>query len=113
VRDVLPRLDRPEENRVLLDTHAVGKRGGTGISFDWSLIDRLTDQDRERVILAGGLRPQNVAAADAHSLWALDVSSGVEESPGQKSHEKLEHLFAALRGKGRSDDDNDERQTTE
>lgn len=105
VRDALPQLDRLEETRVLLETHAPGQRGGTGKSFDWSLLDRLSDSDRGRLILAGGLRPQNAAAADAYGLWALDVSSGVEELPGKKSRDKLAHLFAVLRGKGRSDDD--------
>jgi indole-3-glycerol phosphate synthase/phosphoribosylanthranilate isomerase len=102
VRDRLPPLDRPEETRVLLDTHVPGRRGGTGRSFDWGLLAGLSPTDRERLVLAGGLRPENIDEADARGVWALDVSSGVEELPGKKSRDKLAQLFAALRGRGRS-----------
>jgi indole-3-glycerol phosphate synthase/phosphoribosylanthranilate isomerase len=104
VGDGLPPLDRPEETRVLLDTHVPGRRGGTGRSFDWSLLEGLSRRARQRLVLAGGLHAGNIAAADAHDVWALDVSSGVEDLPGIKSRDKLEQLFAALRGKGRSHD---------
>jgi indole-3-glycerol phosphate synthase/phosphoribosylanthranilate isomerase len=101
VRDVLPRLDPIEGTRVLLDTHSSGGRGGTGERFDWSLLAGLSERARGRLILAGGLRPENVTAAEAHGVWALDVSSGVEDLPGKKSRDKLTHLFAALRGSPR------------
>lgn len=85
---------------ILLDTFMPDQFGGTGRAFDWSwarrLVERLERQGR-RVILAGGLTPDNVA----HALrevrpHALDVSSGVEAAPGSKDETKLRALFRAL-----------------
>jgi phosphoribosylanthranilate isomerase len=61
--------------------HPGGMPGGKGISFDWSsLPPALTDPMSRRLILSGGLNPQNVAAAVRRLRpWAVDVSSGVEE----------------------------------
>ena len=54
-------------------------------------------EDFPNAILAGGLGPENIAAAARMGAWALDVNSGVEEAPGIKSADKLEALFEALR----------------
>ncbi len=78
----------------LLDTAAAGMRGGTGQTWDWSLV--ATRRSKIPLILSGGLNPENVAAgiAAVHP-YAVDVSSGVEASPGVKDHDKLRAFFAA------------------
>lgn len=66
---------------LLFDSHAPGEAGGTGKTFDWQ---RLPKSERP-VILAGGLTPENVGAAIRQVRpYAVDVSSGVELSPGRK-----------------------------
>ena len=76
---------------LLLDTYVPGLAGGSGKSFDWSLAAPLA---RKRpIILAGGLDPDNVAKAiETVKPFAVDVSSGVEMSPGRKDHERV-HEF--------------------
>ena len=65
--------------------------GGSGQAYDWSLAR--SDLPDVRLILAGGLTPENVAdAVRAVRPWGVDVSSGVESSPGRKDHAKL-HAF--------------------
>lgn len=69
----------------LLDAHREGKPGGTGESFDWELLG--TRRSSVPLILAGGLRPDNVADAIAATRpFAVDVASGVEAEPGIKDH---------------------------
>ena len=81
---------------LLLDTLRADLHGGTGASFDWSLARGLS----ERVpflVLAGGLRPDNVAEAiSVVRPHAVDVSSGVESSPGRKDEGKLRAFVAAV-----------------
>ena len=77
--------------------------GGTGERFDWALLADYPE--RAEIILAGGLRPDNVARASGLGTWGLDVSSGVEESPGLKSPARLRAFFAERRRlPGRGDD---------
>ncbi|MGQ9920115.1 MAG: phosphoribosylanthranilate isomerase [Desulfobacca sp.] len=78
----------------LLDTYSSGQHGGTGQSFDWTLAREA--QAYGPVVLAGGLRPDNVAAAlRAAAPQAVDVASGVEAAPGRKDPEKLRAFFGA------------------
>jgi phosphoribosylanthranilate isomerase len=86
----------PRSATVLLDAHDPVRRGGTGRTIDWSVATAIA---RTRpVILSGGLTPDNVGdAVRAVDPYAVDVSSGVEASPGQKDPAKLRALFAALR----------------
>ncbi len=81
---------------MLLDAKAETAHGGTGKVSDWHLAASLA---RTRpVVLAGGLTAENVVdAVTAVRPWALDVSSGVEDAPGEKSEEKLRTFFSALR----------------
>lgn len=85
----------PAAITVLLDTHDPERRGGTGRTIDWALAARAAA--RRPVVFAGGLTPENVAAAIAAVRpYAIDVSSGVESAPGVKDPEKLRALFEAL-----------------
>jgi len=89
--------------RLLVDAKAPGELGGTGQSFDWSLVVPLA---RERdLIVAGGLRPDNVGDAIAALLpFGVDVASGVE-MPGnarKKDEGKLRAFVAAVRAREQS-----------
>ncbi|MHB2017083.1 MAG: bifunctional indole-3-glycerol-phosphate synthase TrpC/phosphoribosylanthranilate isomerase TrpF [Candidatus Xenobia bacterium] len=99
VQDALPRVEQTGATRIVLDGFHRDKRGGSGVSFDWSLLDGYPD--RERVVLGGGLTPEKAAAADALDVWALDVNSGVEDAPGQKNAERMRAFMQALRGRRR------------
>jgi len=72
----------------LLDTYKKGQMGGTGEVFDWDLAVKAVGEGRGPVILSGGLSPENVAGAvEKVGPYAVDVSSGVESSPGIKNKE--------------------------
>jgi phosphoribosylanthranilate isomerase len=80
----------------LLDTHVEGLRGGTGETFDWSLLQRRRSD--VPLILSGGLHAGNVAAAiEAGRPFAVDVASGTEAAPGIKDHDKLVAFAEAVR----------------
>ncbi|MDX8405353.1 MAG: phosphoribosylanthranilate isomerase [Mariprofundus sp.] len=83
---------------VLLDAKApAGVYGGTGSSFDWSLLQGF--KHAYPLSLAGGLNIGNLPDALAHRQWfALDVSSGVEASPGIKDTDKMRTFIAAVNG---------------
>jgi len=75
-------------DRVLVDTKVEGALGGTGQSFDWSLVQKLARE--RRIVLAGGLRPENVAQAIAAVRpFGVDVASGVERAPGDKDFDAV------------------------
>jgi len=75
-------------DRVLVDTKVEGALGGTGQRFDWTLVQRLARE--RRVVLAGGLRPENVAQAIAAVRpFGVDVASGVERAPGDKDFDAV------------------------
>lgn len=78
----------------LFDKRGKGLWGGTGESFDWELLRGHRSEVPD--ILAGGLRPDNVAAAIAVAQpYAVDVASGVEAEPGRKDHAAMVEFFAA------------------
>jgi len=82
---------------ILLDAHDPIRKGGTGRTIDWQRAASVAA--RHDVILAGGLRAENVAEAVAQVRpYGIDVSSGVESSPGVKDHQKLRRLFEAVGG---------------
>jgi phosphoribosylanthranilate isomerase len=81
---------------ILLDANDPVRRGGTGRTIDWRRAASVAA--RHDVILAGGLRPENVVDAITRVRpYGIDVSSGVEAAPGVKDHDKLRGLFEALR----------------
>jgi phosphoribosylanthranilate isomerase len=84
-----------ERVTILLDAHDPQQRGGTGQTIDWKQAAGVAES--RRVLLAGGLTPGNVAEAVRHVRpFGIDVSSGVEASPGVKDHGKLRDLFHAI-----------------
>jgi phosphoribosylanthranilate isomerase len=85
----------------LLDTYVAGQPGGTGVTFDWSIAH--TGRKHGRIILAGGLNPDNVAAAiQVAEPYGVDASSGLEQSPGVKDHVKMARFIQAVRRVGKS-----------
>lgn len=79
----------------LLDTYSQSLPGGTGQTFDWSLFPQ---QSEKPLILAGGLTPNNVGQAIALTHpFAVDVSGGVEQTKGIKSHQLIEQFIAGVK----------------
>jgi len=86
----------PSASWLLFDTFDRAQGGGTGKSFDWSL---LTSIDRTKpFFVAGGITPENVANAVSQVRPdGIDISSGVEQSPGIKDRDKIRRLFERVR----------------
>ncbi|MEH6456272.1 MAG: phosphoribosylanthranilate isomerase [Cocleimonas sp.] len=75
----------------LVDSHASGKAGGTGKTFDWKNVPQ---QQQKPIILAGGLNPENIGdALQQLNLYGVDLSSGVESQAGIKDPEKIRKLM--------------------
>jgi phosphoribosylanthranilate isomerase len=84
---------------MVLDSGTPIQRGGTGRNFDWDEAAPLVRvlSRRTKIIIAGGLNPQNAAKALAmFNPFGLDVVSGVEREPGKKDPEKLRAFFEAV-----------------
>ena len=80
---------------LLLDAFVDGTHGGTGTAFDWGLIPPAVPLP---LVLSGGLKPANVSDAIRRvSPWAVDVSSGVEASPGLKDPQKIAAFMKEVR----------------
>jgi phosphoribosylanthranilate isomerase len=94
----LAQLKKFDTDAWLMDSYVAGKHGGTGEKFNWHLACEAKESGRP-IVLAGGLRPENVAEA-VHEVWpyAVDVSSGVESAPGKKDHKAIKDFVAAVRG---------------
>jgi len=94
----LEALPRYRTDAWLLDGFAADKLGGTGAKFDWNLALRAKQLGRP-IILAGGLTPENVGkAVRMVQPFAVDVSSGVESSPGRKDRVKVRDFITAAKG---------------
>lgn len=90
-------LDRYAVEAHLLDGYADGSRGGTGRPFNWDIAVRA--RQTHRIILSGGLRPENVKRAIHYVRpYAVDVSSGVETQPGVKDHARMCSFIETARG---------------
>lgn len=88
---------RPVCHAVLLDARVPGKAGGSGEAFDWDILHG-ADLGLP-LVLAGGLRPDNVADAIRRVRpYAVDVSTHVESSPGAKDHDLVRTFIRAARG---------------
>ena len=80
------KIDNYRVDAYLLDTFIKGKSGGTGQTFDWRIAEGLGP----RIILAGGLTPNNIRTAITQvQPYGVDVSSGIEKSPGKKDTGKI------------------------
>jgi indole-3-glycerol phosphate synthase/phosphoribosylanthranilate isomerase len=95
--DDVSSANKAEGDALHFDTSVRGKSGGTGTTFDWSLLSSI---DRQRpVVLAGGLRPENVAdAVRKVKPDIVDVASGVESAPGIKDRAKIAAFVREVRG---------------
>lgn len=92
------RAYRGKSRAVLLDAYSSHKRGGTGKVFDWNIALRAKALGVP-LILSGGLNPENIRAAiESVSPYAVDLNSGVEESPGKKSPELLRRCMEIIQG---------------
>ena len=83
---------RPYVQRILIDSRIGTASGGTGITFDWAAASGLFHDELgdRQLIVAGGLRPENVGEAIRRlDPWGVDVATGVERFPGKKDPEKL------------------------
>ncbi len=88
------RIEESGAEAFLIDTPAGEMRGGTGKTFDWALAAGLPG----RIVLAGGLGPDNVAAAIEAALpWGVDACSRLEREPGRKDHAKVAAFVRAVR----------------
>ena len=87
--------DYADASALLLDAYSPGIPGGTGESFDWH---RIPPELSCKIILAGGLTPDNVSEAICHSRpYAVDVSGGVEASKGIKNADKIARFMRGVR----------------
>ena len=93
-RAVDPATRYPDAAGILYDSHDPAGAGGTGKTFDWSLVRA----SRLPIWLAGGLNPENVSAAVAavQPSW-VDVSSGIESAPGIKDPAKIKSFVSAAK----------------
>lgn len=90
----------PRARGILADSHAAGQAGGTGKAFAWESLPR---ERGYRLILAGGLTPDNVAEAVRRLRPdAVDVSSGVEREPGIKDADRVRQFIEEVRRGDRS-----------
>jgi phosphoribosylanthranilate isomerase len=89
----IDRADSFFTDAVLLDAFHPERYGGTGLTFDWNIIGHIG----KRVFLAGGINPDNAAAAVELGVYGIDVCSGIESKPGRKDHKKMKKLFDNIR----------------
>ncbi len=96
-------LARPDGllNTIVLDSGDLRMPGGTGIKFDWKKAVPIAEGMRQggvKLVIAGGLTPENVSEAIAIlQPWGVDVASGVEAKPGKKDPEKVRAFVRAVR----------------
>lgn len=85
----------PSARALLLDTLAAGLYGGSGQTFDWQLVPA---EMRARIVLSGGLHPENAGDAVRQIRpWAVDVSSGIEVEKGIKDPRKMAQFIEAVK----------------
>ena len=77
---------------LLFDTFNPKLYGGTGQTFDWSLVKNCP----HRIFLAGGITSDNIQEALEHGTYGVDICSGIESQPGKKDHKKMKELFKII-----------------
>lgn len=95
ISDTLPEFEKFNVEKHLLDTRIGEQTGGTGKAFDWSLLDKC-NINKNKIMLAGGLTPENAQQAALIGCAGLDFNSGVEIFAGKKDKQKLEDAFTAI-----------------
>jgi phosphoribosylanthranilate isomerase len=97
--DSLTNLPDFSTRTLLLDSGGAGEFGGSGRTFSWEIARAFIEANPQlRVILAGGLSPENVAeAVAAVRPFGVDVTTGVEASPGRKDYRRLRAFILAAR----------------
>ena len=94
----LKRLEEYNVSAFLFDTYSHSEKGGSGVPFDWSVIED-KPYVHDKLFLAGGLNPLNVTQAiERIHPFAVDVASGVETSPGIKDPELLQAFLGKAKG---------------
>lgn len=92
--EIFAEIDRYPASGLLLDAWVAGEFGGTGVLCNWEIAAEIAK--KRPVILAGGLTPENVATAiQAVRPYGVDVSSGVEATPGHKDRKKVAAFIKA------------------
>jgi phosphoribosylanthranilate isomerase len=100
-KESLKQLVHYHVSALLLDSYRDGVRGGTGTTFDWHLA--VVAKTFGRVILAGGLTPDNVAeAVKLVQPYAVDVAGGVEQDKGIKDHRQVKKFVSEVRKAARA-----------
>jgi phosphoribosylanthranilate isomerase len=100
-KESLKQLVHYHVSALLLDSYRDGVRGGTGTTFDWHLA--VVAKTFGRVILAGGLTPDNVAeAVKLVQPYAVDVAGGVEQDKGIKDHRQVKKFISEVRKAARA-----------
>ena len=95
----LKRIGEYDVSTFLFDTYSREELGGTGKTFDWSIIAE-KPYVREKLFLSGGLTLSNLETAIKQvNPYAVDVASGVEKSPGIKDYQLLEQFISIAKGK--------------
>jgi len=85
---------------IILDSIDVstGRVGGTGLVHDWSLSSRIVSASQVPVVLAGGLKPENISeAVRLVRPWAVDVNSGVEDPHGRKEEQRVRRFIELVK----------------
>ncbi|MFI5322557.1 MAG: phosphoribosylanthranilate isomerase [Thermodesulfobacteriota bacterium] len=81
---------------ILFDKHSDELYGGTGRSFDWGVLRDI--EISKKIVISGGLTPENVSGAiEMIKPYAVDVSTGVEDSPGRKNRIKMKKFIEAVK----------------
>lgn len=97
-KESVANIPKYEVDYYLLDAYSKAMPGGTGRTFNWDLAREAKKFGRP-IILSGGLNPKNIVEAlERVSPFGVDVSSGVESSPGKKDHKKLKEFITKVRG---------------
>ncbi|MCF7790860.1 MAG: phosphoribosylanthranilate isomerase [Victivallales bacterium] len=92
-------LSQYDVDKILLDAYKPGHYGGIGKTADWELAELAVKKLKKTVILAGGLNPYNIKPAISKvKPFGVDLSSGIEYSPGKKNHKLMEEFFKQING---------------
>jgi phosphoribosylanthranilate isomerase len=84
----------PSAQAILLETFSENLSGGTGKSFDWTLLENMDLS--KKFILAGGINPNNIQSAISLNSWCIDINSGVESELAIKDNKLMAEIMTAF-----------------